>query len=140
MWFIISLLAVLSVGSVTWTIIQVIKPELFFAAESEANLKGIRPKWYFYGGVIGILSIALVWFYAFQLQITPVWILAVVLTIGSLKPIGMVFFYDQFSKKASAVVHKMQSSKMTYWLGVVLRAILSIILVITTIYFYNLKV
>ncbi len=29
MWFIISLLAVLSVGSVTWTIIQVIKPELF---------------------------------------------------------------------------------------------------------------
>lgn len=140
MWFIISLLSFLTLGSFVWTVIQIIKPELFFAAENEANLMRVRPKWYLYGGVAGIIAILLVWYYAFQLQIKQVWILSVLLTIGSLKPIGMVFFYDKFSEKASFVVNKMKSSPKIYWIGVTMRAILCIILSIATFYFYNFSV
>ncbi len=138
MWFIIGLLGALSLGSTVWTIIQVLKPELFFAAETEANLKRERPKWYFYAGIAGLIAILIVWYFAFQLKIRSVWILAFLLTLGSAKPIGMVFFYEQFSEKASALVNKMKDSKKTYWTGVVMRAIMSIILWIATIYFYNL--
>lgn len=140
MWFIILFLMALSLGSIVWTIIQIIKPELFFAAENEANLKRVRPKWYLYGGILGIVSILFVWFNAFQLQLKPVWIFTAVLTLGSIKPIGMVFFYEKFSEKASTVVNKMNESKKIYWLTILMRAILSTVLVATTIYFANLNV
>ncbi len=138
MWFIIGLLGTLSLGSTVWTIIQIVKPELFFAAETEANLKRVRPKWYFYAGLAGLIAVLIVWYFAFKLQIRSVWILAFLLTLGSIKPIGMVFFYEQFSEKTSNLVNKMKDSKKTYWTGVVMRAILSIILWMATLYFYNL--
>lgn len=140
MWFVVLLLSVLSVGSLVWTIIQVVKPELFFAAENEANLKRVRPKWYLAGGIIGILSIVFLWFNAFQLQLKPVWIFTTIFTLGAFKPIGMVFFYDAFSEKASKVVNKMSTSKKVYWMTVVMRAVLSGILIYSTVYFINLKV
>lgn len=139
MWFVILLLSVLSVGSIAWTLIQIVKPELFFAAENEANLKRIRPKWYLAGGVIGIIAILFLWFNAFQLKLKPVWIFTAIFSLGAVKPIGMVFFYDAFSEKASKVVNKMSTSKKVYWMTVVMRAILSGIMVLTTIYFMNLE-
>lgn len=39
MWFIIVFLGCVTLGSVGWTIVQIAKPEWFFAAEKEANLK-----------------------------------------------------------------------------------------------------
>lgn len=139
MWFVILLLSVLSVGSIAWTLIQIVKPELFFAAENEANLKRVRPKWYLAGGVIGIIAILFLWFNAFQLKLKPVWIFTAIFSLGAVKPIGMVFFYDAFSEKASKVVNKMSTSKKVYWMTVVMRAILSGIMVLTTIYFMNLE-
>lgn len=139
MWFVILLLSVLSVGSIAWTLIQIVKPELFFAAENEANLKRVRPKWYLAGGVIGIIAILFLWFNAFQLKVKPVWIFTAIFSLGAVKPIGMVFFYDAFSEKASKVVNKMSTSKKVYWMTVVMRAILSGIMVLTTIYFMNLE-
>lgn len=139
MWFVILLLSVLSVGSIAWTLIQIVKPELFFAAENEANLKRVRPKWYLAGGVIGIIAILFSWFNAFQLKLKPVWIFTAIFSLGAVKPIGMVFFYDAFSEKASKVVNKMSTSKKVYWMTVVMRAILSGIMVLTTIYFMNLE-
>lgn len=135
MWFIISLLVLLSMGSIAWTLIQILRPDLFFAAENEANLKRVRPKWYLFGGLVGIASILFVWFNAIQLQLKPVWIFTVILTLGAIKPIGMVFFYDTFSEKASKLVNKMNDSKKVYWLSVIARTFLSIIMVLTTIYF-----
>lgn len=139
MWFVILLLSVLSVGSIAWTLIQIVKPELFFAAENEANLKRIRPKWYLAGGVIGIIAILFLWFNAFQLKLKPVWIFTAIFSLGAVKPIGMVFFYDAFSEKASKVVNKMSTSKKVYWMTVVMRAILSGIMVLTMIYFMNME-
>lgn len=139
MWFVILLLSVLSVGSIAWTLIQIVKPELFFAAENEANLKRVRPKWYLAGGVIGIIAILFLWFNAFQLKLKPVWIFTAIFSLGAVKPIGMVFFYDAFSEKASKVVNKMSTSKKVYWMTVVMRAILSGIMVLTTIYFMNME-
>lgn len=139
MWFVILLLSVLSVGSIAWTLIQIVKPELFFAAENEANLKRVRPKWYLAGGVIGIIAIVFLWFNAFQLKLKPVWIFTAIFSLGAVKPIGMVFFYDAFSEKASKVVNTMSTSKKVYWMTVVMRAILSGIMVLTTIYFMNME-
>jgi len=135
MWFIITFLVFITLGSAGWTIVQIAKPEWFFAAEKEANLKKERPAWYFWGGILGIISIIIIWFYAIRLQLTSVWIFTAILTLGSIKPLGMVFFYEKFSDKASKIVTQMNDSKKTYYTVVIARGILSIVLLFVTLYF-----
>lgn len=135
MWIILMFLILATVGSVIWTVVQVIKPEWFFAAENEANLKRKRPVWYLVGGILGILLLIVVWIQALQLQLTSVWILTGVLTLGSVKPLGMVFFYEKFSEQASKLVNKMNDSKKAYGAIVASRAVLSVVLLATTLYF-----
>jgi len=135
MLFIIVFLALITLGSFGWTIVQIAKPEWFFAVENEANLKKERPGWYFGGGVLGIISIIIIWFYAIRLQLTSVWIFTAILTLGSIKPLGMVFFYEKFSDKASKIVTQMNDSKKTYYTVVILRGVLSLVLLFVTLYF-----
>lgn len=89
--FIIITLGLLALGSLIWTIIQLIKPELFFKAE-EANTKRKRPAWYLIGGILGLAILIVLWIQALSLQLMSVWILTGVFTLGSLKAIGIVFF------------------------------------------------
>lgn len=138
MWFIVTFLTIATVGSMLWTLIQIIKPDWFFKSENEANLKRKRPWWYLLGGIIGLLSIGFIWVQAFQLKLMPVWIFTVVLTLGGLKPLGMVFFYDRFSGEVSNLVTKMQASKKLYWTMIAARALLSVVLLMTTLYFMRL--
>lgn len=87
------------------------------------------------GGILGIISIIIIWFYAIRLQFTSVCILTAILTLGSVKPLGMVFFYEKFSDKASKLVTQMNESKKTYYTIVIVRGILSIVLLFITLYF-----
>lgn len=135
MWFIIFFLILATVGSLVWTVVQVVKPEWFFAAENEANLKRKRPVWYLIGGILGILLLMAIWVQALQLQLTSVWILTAVLTLGSVKPLGMVFFYEKFSEQASKLVNSMKDSKKAYRTIVVSRGVLTVVLLAATLYF-----
>jgi hypothetical protein len=132
--FIIITLGSLALGSLVWTTIQLIKPELFFKAE-EANTKGKRPVWYLIGGIIGLVVLITLWIQAFSLQLISVWILTAVFTLGSLKAFGIVFFYQKFSTEVTKLVSTVQKDKKAYWTMVVSRAFVFIILSITTLYF-----
>lgn len=132
--FIIIILGLLTAGTLVWTIIQLIKPELFFKAE-EANTKGKRPAWYLSGGILGLVVLVALWFQAFSLQLVSVWILTGVFTLGSLKAFGIVFFYEKFSKGATKLVSTVQKNKKAYWSMVVSRAVLFIALCIASLYF-----
>jgi hypothetical protein len=132
--FIIITLGSLALGSLVWTTIQLIKPELFFKAE-EANTKGKRPVWYLIGGIIGLVVLITLWIQAFSLQLISVWILTAVFTLGSLKAFGIVFFYQKFSTEVTKLVSTVQKDKKAYWTMVVSRAFVFIILSITALYF-----
>jgi len=133
--FIIILLSLLLLGSFIWTIIQIFKPELFFKAENKANLDRKRPKWYLFGGIIGIIVLVVLWLIAINLDKTSVWILIGIFTAGSIKPIGIVFFYKKFSNSVTSIVNQMQKSKKTNNLIILSRAVLTIILLISLLYF-----
>lgn len=135
MLFIQLLLASLAIGSILWSIIQIIKPELFFQAEQAANVNRVRPTWYLVGGVIGLICLVLLWIVALSQQKTSVWILTGLFTVGSLKPLGIVFFYDKFSSQVSGLVSKMETSKVTNTTIILSRIVLSIILTVATLYF-----
>ncbi len=132
--FIIITLGSLALGSLVWTTIQLIKPELFFKAE-EANTMGKRPLWYLIGGIIGLVVLITFWIQAFILQLISVWILTAVFTLGSLKAFGIVFFYQKFSTEVTKLVSTVQKDKKAYWTMVVSRAFVFIILSITALYF-----
>ncbi len=135
MLFIILLLAFISIGSFIWSVIQIIKPEWFYLAENEANIKRKRPWWYLASGILGLIVLLVLWMQAFALKLNAVWIFTAVFTLGSLKPLGMVFFYEKFSEKASIAVTQMQKSKKTYNAVVVSRLLLSLIAFIAILYF-----
>lgn len=133
--FIVGFLSIATLGSLIWTVIQIIRPDWFYKAEEQANLKRQRPWWYLLGGLIGLCTIGYIWLLAFELHLVSVWILTAVLTLGSVKPLGMVFFYQRFSGEASKLVTKMQDSKKVYWAIVLSRGILTGVLLMTTLYF-----
>jgi len=108
--FIVITLGLLATGSLVWTIIQLVKPELFFKAE-EANTERKRPAWYLLGGILGLVVLAALWVQAFRLQLVSVWILTAVFTLGSLKAFGIVFFYEKFSKDVSKLVITVQKNR-----------------------------
>ena len=132
--FIVITLGALAAGSLVWTIIQLVKPELFFKAE-EANTKRKRPAWYLLGGILGLVVLIVLWIQAFRLQLVSVWILTAVFTLGSLKAFGIVFFYEKFSKDVSKIVSTVQKNKKAWWTMVLSRAILFVILALATSYF-----
>ena len=132
--FIVITLGSLAAGSLVWTIIQLVKPELFFKAE-EANTKGKRPVWYLIGGILGLVVLIFLWIQAFSLQLVSVWILTVVFTLGSLKAFGIVFFYEKFSTGVTKLVSTVQKDKKAYWTMVVSRAVLFLVLCLATLYF-----
>lgn len=132
---IVYLLFLLSALSLVWTIIQVIKPEWFYKAEEEANLKRKRPVWYFLGGVLGLTIVVWLWVLALQFKLISVWILTIVFTLGSLKAVGMVFFYDKFSGGVTKAVDKMKESQKTYRMVIVSRGVLSVLLGLSASYF-----
>jgi hypothetical protein len=132
--FIIITLGSLAAGSLAWTIIQLVKPELFFKAE-EANTKGKRPAWYLFGGVLGLLVLIILWIQAFSLQLVSVWILTGVFTMGSLKAFGIVFFYKKFSNGVTKLVSTVQKNRKAYWTMVASRAVLFIALCLASFYF-----
>ena len=138
MLFIIVLLAIISIGSFTWSVIQIINPEWFYLAENEANIKRKRPWWYLASGILGIVVLSVLWMQAFVLKLNSVWILTAVFTLGSLKPIGMVFFYEIFSRKATSLIYQMRDSKKTYNTVVALRLLLSFVALATMFFFINL--
>lgn len=132
--FVIGMLSLLALGSAAWTVIQIVKPEAFFKAEEAANLKRVRPKWYLAGGVVGIICIAVLWTQAARLGLRSVWILTAVMTLGALKPLGMVFFYEKFSGGASQVVDAVRGSKSAYLAMTASRGVLSLALAAAALY------
>jgi hypothetical protein len=135
MLFIAGFLSVMTFGSFLWTVIQIVKPEWFYRAENEANLKRKRPWWYLLLGVAGLLILIALWIQAFKLELVSVWILCLVFSLGSIKALGMVFFYDKFSGGVTKLVGKMQSSKRTYATIVISRGALTICLLLASLYF-----
>lgn len=135
MLYIVVFLSAITFGSFIWTVIQILKPEWFYKAENEANLKRKRPWWYLVLGIVGLLILILLWIQAFKLELVSVWILTVVFSLGSIKAFGMVFFYDQFSGGVTKLVGKMQSSKRTYATIVISRGILTICSLLAALYF-----
>jgi hypothetical protein len=135
MLFIISFLSVISLGSFIWTVIQIVKPEWFYKAEDEANLKRKRPWWYLMFGVMGLFVLIILWIQALRLQLVSVWIVTVLFSLGSVKAFGMVFFYEKFSGGVTKVVDKMQTSKSTYTTIVISRGILTILTLLGALYF-----
>lgn len=133
--FIIGMLALLSFGSAAWTVIQIIKPAAFFKAEEEANLKLVRPTWYLAAGIAGLVCIAVLWTQAARLGLRSVWILTALMTLGALKPLGMVFFYEKFSGGASKVVNAVRASKSAYLAMTASRGVLSLALAAAALYF-----
>jgi len=133
--FIIGLLCLIAIGSFAWTIIQVIKPEWFYKAEYEANIKKVRPWWYFILAVIGLIWIIVIWINAIQLKLISVWVFTVILTLGSAKGIGIVFFYDKFSSGVTTFIGNIKENKKAYRKIVIGRAILTIISVLSALYF-----
>jgi hypothetical protein len=132
--FIVITLGALATGSLVWTIIQLVKPELFFKAE-EANTERKRPAWYLLGGILGLVVLAALWVQAFRLQLVSVWILTAVFTLGSLKAFGIVFFYEKFSKDVSKLVSTVQKNRKAWYTLVLSRAVLFVILGLATSYF-----
>lgn len=132
--FIVITLGLLATGTLVWTIIQLVKPELFFKAE-EANTKRKRPAWYLLGGILGLVVLAILWIQAFRLQLVSVWILTAVFTLGSLKAFGIVFFYEKFSTGVTKIVSTVQKNKKAWWTMVASRAVLFVILGLATSYF-----
>lgn len=132
--FIVITLGLLATGTLVWTIIQIVKPELFFKAE-EANTKRKRPAWYLLGGILGLVVLAILWIQAFRLQLVSVWILTAVFTLGSLKAFGIVFFYEKFSTGVTKIVSTVQKNKKAWWTMVASRAVLFVILGLATSYF-----
>lgn len=135
MLFIIGLLSVIAIGSLVWTIIQIAKPEWFYKAEYEANIKKVRPWWYFILAVIGLVCIVIVWINAIQLKLISVWIFTVILILGSVKGIGIVFFYDKFSSGVATFIGNIKENKKAYRKLVMGRAILTIIACLAAFYF-----
>lgn len=132
---IVRVLGVLALSSAIWTVIQIVKPQLFFKAEHEANLKRKRPWWYLLGGIIGLVLLVALWVYALEAKLISIWILTGISTLGSLKAVGMVFFYEKFSGGVTKAVDKMQSSKKIYNSIILTRAVLTLILSLATLYF-----
>ncbi len=133
--FIVILLSILAIGSLVWTIIQIVNPDLFFKAEEEANIKRKRPVWYLLGGILGLVILIILWIQAFRLQLLSVWILTVFFTLGSLKAFGIVFFYEKFSNGVTKMVSEVQKNKKAYWTMVVSRAVLFLIFCLASLYF-----
>lgn len=135
MLFIVIFLSLITLGSFIWTVIQIIKPEWFYRAEQEANLKRKRPWWYLMLGIAGLVMLFILWYQAFQLKLISVWILTAIFTLGSVKGLGMVFFYNKFSGGVTTLISKMQASKRTYAIIVISRGLLSLISFMATLYF-----
>lgn len=135
MLFIIFFLSLITLGSLIWTVIQIVKPEWFYKAEYEANLKRKRPWWYLMFGVVGLMMLIILWMQALKLQLISVWIFTIVCTIGSAKGLGMVFFYQRFSGGVTKLIGKMQASKKTYVTIVVSRGILTLSSLLAVLYF-----
>jgi hypothetical protein len=135
MGFIVILLGLLAIGSLAWTIIQIVRPELFFKAEEEANIKRKRPVWYLLGGISGLVVLVILWIQVFRLHLLSVWILTIVFTLGSLKAFGIVFFYEKFSIGVTKMVSTVQKNKKAYWTMVLSRAVLFLALCLAALYF-----
>jgi hypothetical protein len=133
--FIIGLLSVIAIGSFAWTIIQIAKPEWFYKAEYEANIKKERPWWYFILAVIGLVWIVVIWINAIQLKLISVWIFTAILTLGSVKGIGIVFFYDKFSSGVTTFIGNIKEDKKAYRKLVLGRAVLTVAAALGALYF-----
>lgn len=131
----VGVLAALALGSLIWTVIQIVRPAVFFRAEYEANLKRERPWWYLAGGVIWLGVLVLLWVQAIQLRLISVWIVTGLLTLGSVKALGVVFFYQRFSGAVTTVVTNMAASRKAYVTTVVMRGTLSLVLGLMACYF-----
>lgn len=133
--FIVFFLSALALGSFVWTVIQVIKPDLFFKAEQEANLNRKRPRWYLFAGLTGIFLLMVLWWISLSERRISLWFLTGFFTIGALKPLGIVFFYDRFSQSVTKLVTSMKKSKAAYQKIVISRAILTVVLSASALYF-----
>lgn len=135
MYLIVGLLSALAAGSLAWTLIQIFRPELFFRAEEAANLNGRRPWWYMAGGIAMLIVLVLVWVQAFQLRLVSVWIVTGLMTLGGVKALGIVFFYQRFSSGVTVLVNRMAESRATYVTTVLTRGALSVALSLLALYF-----
>jgi hypothetical protein len=135
MLFIIGFLSLIAFGSLIWTIIQIVKPEWFYKAEQEANIKKVRPWWYLVLAVVGLVCVIIIWVNAIQLKLISVWIFTVILTLGSVKGIGIVFFYDKFSSGVTTYIGNIKENKKAYMQLVIGRGVLTVVAALSALYF-----
>ncbi len=70
-----------------------------------------KPTWIYVIGVIGLFMIALTWYQVFNLEIRYSWIMAVFISLTTIKIAALLFKYNQFRQFASDTLNNPKKMK-----------------------------
>jgi uncharacterized membrane protein YdcZ (DUF606 family) len=79
--------------------------------EMERAYASQKPAWIYAVGVLGLFVIALTWYQVFNLDVRYSWIMAVFVSLTTVKLSALLFKYDQFRQFASETLSNPQKMK-----------------------------
>ncbi|MDP3387053.1 MAG: hypothetical protein Q8S24_07455 [Eubacteriales bacterium] len=79
--------------------------------EMERAYSSQKPAWIYAVGVLGLFVIALTWYQVFNLDVRYSWIMAVFVSLTTIKLSALLFKYDQFRQFASETLSNPQKMK-----------------------------
>ena len=79
--------------------------------EMERAYASQKPAWIYAVGVLGLFVIALTWYQVFNLDVRYSWIMAVFVSLTTIKLSALLFKYDQFRQFASETLSNPQKMK-----------------------------
>lgn len=79
--------------------------------EMEKAYASQKPAWIYIIGVLGLFVIALTWYQVFNLDVPYSWIMAIVISLTTIKLSALLFKYDQFRQFASETLNNPKKMK-----------------------------
>ena len=79
--------------------------------EMEKAYASQKPVWIYVIGVVGLFVIAWTWYQVFNLNVQYSWIMAVIVSLTTIKLSALLFKYDQFRQFASETLNNPKKMK-----------------------------
>jgi uncharacterized membrane protein YdcZ (DUF606 family) len=99
-----------AVGVIT-RVLMVTKGDRWNKWEMEKVYSSQKPAWIYAVGVLGLFVIALTWYQVFNLDVRYSWIMAVFVSLTTVKLSALLFKYDLFRQFASETLSNPQKMK-----------------------------
>lgn len=99
-----------AVGIVT-RILMVTMGEKWNKWEMEKAYASQKPTWIYIIVILGLFMIALTWYQVFNLNVQYSWIMAVIVSLTTIKLSALLFKYDQFRQFASETLNNPKKMK-----------------------------